>query len=178
MPKSSSSSSSSSSDGSKKNKKKSTGNEEPYVAQNNDNYEPNNPYPTIDDQNVGNDPNNIVNEQEDLNPRDDNNHDGKKGPSNEFGDSKSKIEEVYLWIVSICCFLAALSITVIILGVLLKMKFVGACATYLIVFGLASLFVFIYGIWACWQYNNIVLEKGENYADQSPEREFFIKLIR
>lgn len=130
----------------------------------------------IDDNNENNN-NNNNNNNENNNENNNNNNKNENNPNYILdkvqGKSRGKIEEVYRYITGISIFLAALSFTLVILGALLKIQMVGSISTFLIGFGFASLCIFLFGIWAVYQYDVIVIEKGEEYSDQSTERELF-----
>ena len=83
-----------------------------------------------------------------------------------------KIETVLTYIIGISIFLLILSLIILIFGIFLRIKSVGSFSFYFICFGFFSLLVFSLWIWAIYSYNNVLLEKGEEYSYQSTEREF------
>lgn len=67
---------------------------------------------------------------------------------------------------------AVISFVIAILGILLNLKTITTISKYLIAFGFISMLIFLFGIWALYQYIKFISEESEEHADQSSKREF------
>ncbi len=79
-----------------------------------------------------------------------------------------------------CAAGAIISFIIAILGILLSVKTVTTISKFLIAFGFVSMLIFLFGIWALYQYISFIDKESEENADQSSKREFlniFIYLI-